>query len=76
MFGLSNQKAKLETIDAVLSKIGANIERVEVFFEDDRFVTFHIFTDLGTDLPIFISYRLDTGSCVYFDSAKVIETLK
>ena len=70
------KKAKLETIDAVLSKIGANIERVEVFCEDDRFVTFHIFTDSGTDLPIYISYRLDTGSCVYFDSAQVIETLK
>ena len=70
------KKAKLETIDAVLSKIGANIEKVEFFCEDDRFVTFHIFTDLGTDLPIFISYRLDTGSCVYFDSAQVIETLK
>ena len=70
------KKAKLETIDAVLSKIGANIEKVEVFCEDDRFVTFHIFTDSGTDLPIYISYRLDTGSCVYFDSAQVIETLK
>lgn len=70
------KKAKLETIDAVLSKIGANIEKVEFFCEDDRFVTFHIFTDSGTDLPIYISYRLDTGSCVYFDSAQVIETLK
>ena len=70
------KKAKLETIDAVLSKIGANIEKVEFFCEDDRFVTFHIFTDSGTDLPIYISYRLDTGSCGYFDSAQVIETLK
>ena len=70
------ERAQREATDAFFSGVNAEISAVDICYETPRTVTFKISVCDNEGAEILISYRLDTGSCIFFDATGAAELLE
>ena len=68
-------KAQKDVEDAVLNNTDADIINIEILDKNPKTVTFGVEVNTVRDSEIIITYRRDTGSCIFFDAESVVRAL-
>ncbi len=67
------EKLSKEISSVFANSFNCRIIRAKTVFEDEKTIKFAVYLDVFSDIPIYISFRRDTGSVVLFDARGVAE---
>lgn len=68
-------KAQKDVEDAVLKNTGAAVVNIGILDENKKTVTFGVEVSTVKNSEIIITYRRDTGNCIFFDAESVVRAM-